>query len=139
MLWADRGGGLFLLTYHFRPSDAAVRRNRRGERMNDTTTSPSPSTVEPAELRVIRYPHPTLRHPSKPLKRIDRAVQDIVRRMFELMYEHNGIGLAANQVDLPYRLFVLNLKGKPNEGEERVFINPILMPPKESRRPRKAA
>ena len=29
--------------------------------------------------------------------------------MFELMYEHHGVGLAANQVDLPYRLFILNV------------------------------
>ena len=34
--------------------------------------------------------------------------------MFDLMYEAKGIGLAANQVDLPYRLFVLNLDSDPN-------------------------
>ena len=98
--------------------------------MNETTETPPANPLVPAELRVVRYPHPTLRHLSKPLKKIDREIHAIVRRMFELMYQHNGIGLAANQVDLPYRLFVLNLKGKQGEGEERVFINPMLSAPK---------
>ena len=81
-------------------------------------------------LRVIQYPHPTLRHLSKPLKRVDPELRDMVQRMFELMYEHRGVGLAANQVDLPYRLFITNPKGDPKSGEERVFINPILRHPR---------
>ncbi len=51
----------------------------------------------------------------------------MVREMFDLMYEANGIGLAANQVDLPYRLFVLNLKSDPEAREdEQVFLNPVI-------------
>lgn len=47
--------------------------------------------------------------------------------MIALMYEHEGVGLAANQVDLPYRLFVANEKGDPDATEfEHVFINPVL-------------
>ena len=53
--------------------------------------------------------------------------------MFDLMYEAKGIGLAANQVDLPYRLFVLNLTGDAAEADqEQVFINPVLSDPKGS-------
>ncbi len=51
----------------------------------------------------------------------------MVRTMFELMYEARGIGLAANQVDLPYRLFIANLESDPESPEEEhVFINPVL-------------
>ena len=64
-------------------------------------------------LKIVHYPHPTLRHKSKPIKRVDNHLADVIRQMFELMYEANGIGLAANQVDLPLRLFVANLSGKP--------------------------
>ena len=46
--------------------------------------------------------------------------------MFRLMYEHRGVGLAANQVDLPIRLFVANEAGDKEEGEELVFINPVV-------------
>ncbi len=78
-------------------------------------------------MQVIHYPHPTLRHKSKPLRRVDRELRHMIAEMFELMYAHDGIGLAANQVDLPYRLFVLNLTADPNEkGEELVFINPVI-------------
>jgi peptide deformylase len=84
-------------------------------------------------LRIIQFPHPTLRRVSKPLRRVDDELRHIVRQMFDLMYEAKGIGLAANQVDLPYRLFVLNLTGDPAEAdEERVFINPVLSQPKGS-------
>jgi peptide deformylase len=80
-------------------------------------------------VRIVKYPHPALRHKSKPLRRVDGELKKLVRGMFDLMYEHKGIGLAANQVDLPYRLFVLNLQADPNEGEEFVFINPVISRP----------
>lgn len=79
------------------------------------------------KLELVHYPHPTLRHVSKDLKRVDSELRDMVAQMFELMYEHEGVGLAANQVDLPYRLFVANSSGDRDNGEaEQVFINPVL-------------
>ena len=78
-------------------------------------------------MRIIQYPHPTLRHVSKPLKRVDQELHAIVREMFDLMYASNGVGLAANQVDLPYRLFIINLQANPEaKDQEHVFINPVL-------------
>lgn len=78
-------------------------------------------------LSIIEYPHPTLRHISKPLKRVDAELRRIIDAMFERMYEAEGIGLAANQVDLPYRLFVLNLTSDPAQKDEQlVFINPVI-------------
>lgn len=78
-------------------------------------------------MEVVKYPHPTLRHTSKPLCRVDGRIKKAIREMFDLMYTNNGIGLAANQVDLPYRMFVMNVKGNPEEGEEEhVFINPVI-------------
>jgi len=83
-------------------------------------------------LEIVTYPHPTLRHKSKPIQRVDAELQAIVREMFELMYAAKGIGLAANQVDLPIRLFVTNLDLDSDEGEEMVFINPVISHPKGS-------
>lgn len=78
-------------------------------------------------LEIVIYPHPTLRHVSKPLTKVDRQVRDWAAEMLQLMYEHEGIGLAANQVDLPYRMFVVNVTGDPDQPkQERVFLNPVL-------------
>jgi peptide deformylase len=83
--------------------------------------------VESLSLQVVQYPHPTLRHVSRPLKRVDAELKSMIGNMFELMYEHKGIGLAANQVDLPYRVFVGNVTGDPEaKSEEHVFINPVV-------------
>lgn len=79
-------------------------------------------------LSVIHYPHPTLRHVSKPLKRVDAELKQYIAEMFELMYKFEGVGLAANQVDLPYRVFVANVEGDPNATDaECVFINPVIL------------
>lgn len=86
--------------------------------------------MEGSSLQIVHYPHPTLRHISKPVRRVDAELVRMVREMFSLMYANNGIGLAANQVDLPLRLFIVNLSAKPDEGEEFVFINPVLSKPK---------
>lgn len=49
----------------------------------------------------------------------------MVHQMFDLMYEARGVGLAANQVALPYRMFVMNPAGDREEkDQELVFINP---------------
>lgn len=79
-------------------------------------------------MQIVKYPHPALRHESRPLKRVDAELRKAIAEMFALMYEHRGIGLAANQVDLPYRIFILNTSGEEaNKDEEHVFINPTIL------------
>ena len=46
------------------------------------------------------------------------------------MYDSQGVGLAANQVALPYRMFVVNPTGDPDSGEELAFLNPTLSRPR---------
>ncbi len=89
-------------------------------------------TPEERTLAIITHPHPTLRHKSKPIKRVDAQLKDFVSQMFDLMYESKGVGLAANQVNLPLQLFVINTTGKRGEGEELAFINPVISRPKSS-------
>jgi peptide deformylase len=51
----------------------------------------------------------------------------IVERMMELMYDDRGIGLAANQVGLPYRFFVMNVSSDAADKDgELVMINPVV-------------
>ena len=77
------------------------------------------------KLELVPHPHPALRWKSREVTRIDAELRQMVEQMFDLMYASRGIGLAANQVALPYRLFVINPTGDREEkDQEMVFINP---------------
>ena len=79
-------------------------------------------------MQIVQYPHPALRWVSKPVREVTDAIRRIAREMLELMYASKGIGLAANQVAMPLRLFVLNPKSDPAQIEtERVFVNPQII------------
>lgn len=79
-------------------------------------------------LQIVHYPHPSLRHPAKPLSAIDRKVVQAAEAMLELMYEHRGLGLAAPQVGLPFQMFVANYAGdREQRALEGVFINPVIL------------
>ncbi len=78
-------------------------------------------------MQIVPYPHPALSFRSVDLKKIDNTLRKTIREMFDLMYEAEGIGLAANQVGLPLRFFIVNLAARADEpDEELVFINPVI-------------
>src|SRR5262245_18762222 len=79
-------------------------------------------------LKIVHYPHPSLRHKAKALTGIDETTRTVARKMLELMYEHHGLGLAAPQVGLPVQMFVANYAGDPEKKEaEGVYINPVIL------------
>jgi peptide deformylase len=79
-------------------------------------------------MKIVLYPHPALRAKARPLTAIDRKVHEAARSMLDLMYEHKGLGLAANQVALPYRLLVMNLTGDPQQrDQEGIYVNPVVV------------
>ncbi|MDO4571623.1 MAG: peptide deformylase [Planctomycetia bacterium] len=76
-------------------------------------------------MTVLKYPHPVLKMTCRPLRKVDAELRKTIGEMFALMYETKGVGLAANQVGLPYRFFIMNPTGDSDKPEgERVFINP---------------
>jgi peptide deformylase len=78
-------------------------------------------------MKIVNYPHPALRHASRPLTSIDDKVRSQAKEMLELMLERKGLGLASNQVGLPYQLLVVNPHVEPENPEgECVFINPVI-------------
>lgn len=99
--------------------------------------------VDTAELRVIQYPAPILRAKSRTIPAVSDEVRSVARRMIELMHEAEGIGLAANQVGLPWRLFVANVPPADPPEEFRslaadppsatrgpvVYVNPVFSDP----------
>ncbi|MCC7205396.1 MAG: peptide deformylase [Phycisphaeraceae bacterium] len=79
------------------------------------------------QLHIIWYPDPVLRRKARPVVAIDARVRAVAKAMLELMHEAGGVGLAAPQVGLSWRLFVANPTGDPQD--DRVFINPVLSDP----------
>lgn len=76
-------------------------------------------------MQIVQYGHPVLRWKSKPIQSINEKLRSTIREMFDLMYSAKGIGLAANQVGLPFRFFVVNVTADPEQqDEEFVFLNP---------------
>lgn len=79
-------------------------------------------------MKIVKYPHPALRHAAKPVLAIDKDLVLSIGRMKELMYEARGLGLAATQVALPCQLLVMNVTGDPNKPEmEETYLNPRIV------------
>lgn len=79
-------------------------------------------------MKIVNYPHPALRVKCKPVTSIDKDVQLAAGQMLELMYRHEGLGLAAPQVALDYQMIVINFAGKAATQEmELVAINPVIV------------
>ncbi len=76
------------------------------------------------DLKIIFYPDPRLRKVSAPVRSFDKDLAALADKMLELMREEQGVGLAAPQVGVNLRLFVMNHDGAPEN--DRVIVNPQL-------------
>lgn len=81
--------------------------------------------IDLAALEIIHYPDPRLTEVCTPVSRVDEGLTVLVDRMFELMFEGKGVGLAAPQVGLTVRLFVASPTFEPDD--RRVYINPQII------------
>lgn len=75
---------------------------------------------------ILRFPDPVLREKCKPVDKIDDEVRQLVADMADSMYAANGAGLAAPQVGVPLRIFVIDghVAGNGENAPPVVFINP---------------
>jgi len=83
-------------------------------------------------LTILEVPDPGLRAVATPIGAIDDGVRATIADMFETMYAARGIGLAATQVGIERRLFVMDLQEPEEEGGDpvrspMVFINPEIL------------
>jgi peptide deformylase len=78
-----------------------------------------------ALLDILRYPDPRLHTIAKPVAQVDARIRQLVDDMLATMYEAQGIGLAATQVDVHQRVIVIDVSDE--RDEPRVLINPELL------------
>jgi len=73
-------------------------------------------------LDILTYPDPRLRTVAKRVEKFDKSLQELSENMLYTMYEADGIGLAASQVDVHIRLIVMDIS--ETRDEPLIFVNP---------------
>ena len=76
-------------------------------------------------LEVLHFPDERLRTVAKPVDEITPEIKSIASNMIETMYEENGVGLAATQVNFHQRLVVIDVSAERNQPI--VLINPSII------------
>ena len=75
-----------------------------------------------SELQVLVFPDDRLRTVAKPVEAITPEIQDVVDKMIQTMYDEEGIGLAATQVNFHQRIVVIDVSD--TRDQPLVLINP---------------
>jgi len=82
-------------------------------------------------LPIIAYGHPVLKKKGIELDQDYKNLDSLLENMWETMYNANGIGLAAPQIGLSVRLFLVDstqvFEDEPEKGIKKVFINPEIV------------
>ncbi|QHE88521.1 peptide deformylase [Hydrogenophaga sp. BPS33] len=78
----------------------------------------------PSILPILCYPDPRLFTVAKPVAAVDERIRLLIERMFATMYDANGIGLAATQVDVHERVIVIDVS--ETRDQPMVLINPVI-------------
>ncbi|MEZ5647113.1 MAG: peptide deformylase [Burkholderiaceae bacterium] len=78
----------------------------------------------PELLPILCYPDPRLHTVARPVAAVDDRIRGLIPRMLATMYDANGVGLAATQVDVHERLIVIDVSESRNQP--LVLINPEL-------------
>lgn len=80
-----------------------------------------------ALLPILLFPDKRLREKAKPVETITPEIQTLIDDMAETMYAAPGVGLAANQVGVLLRIFVIDCSGEDDPSELRAFVNPQIV------------
>ena len=78
-----------------------------------------------ALLTILRFPDPRLHTVAKPVAQVDTRIRQLVDDMLQTMYEADGVGLAATQVDVHERLLVMDTSD--TRDKPQVLINPEII------------
>ena len=77
------------------------------------------------QLTILRYPDPRLHTLAQPVAEVDDRLRKLAQAMLETMYQAEGIGLAATQVDVHQRLIVIDVS--ENHDQPLVLVNPEIV------------
>ena len=75
-------------------------------------------------LKIVNFPAPVLLSVGKPVEHFDGKLEKFVEDMFETMYDAKGVGLAAPQVAVSNRIFVMDCSHEEDASQKIAAINP---------------
>ena len=78
-------------------------------------------------LKIVYAPDPILKKECLPIPQVDDQHRLLIKQMYEAMYKANGVGLAAPQVGLNKRIFILDPGAREEERKPLTMINPTLI------------
>jgi len=76
---------------------------------------------------IVLYPDPVLLRPTQPLERVDDDIRTLVRDMTDTLYAAPGIGLAANQIGVSWRVCIVDLSAGERPDSLLVLVNPRVL------------
>jgi len=82
--------------------------------------------VSNAPYTLRYYGDPILRRKAEPIAAVTPEVRELIRGMFECMYREKGIGLAAPQVGVLRRVFVIDVEDEEGARIKRALVNPSI-------------
>jgi len=121
---------------HFSSSSSSLLDRMQTMLFGGADVEVDPGQVAGTDLRIVKYPHPSLRKHNEEINPQDlkkgsesaQEITQIAKEMFLVMYAAQGVGLAAPQVGINKRLLVYNQSGDPKKWlDEVVLINPHII------------
>ncbi|MCX7760765.1 MAG: peptide deformylase [Hydrogenothermaceae bacterium] len=84
------------------------------------------------DYRIRTWPDKILKEPTKEVDFFDERLKEYIDKMWEFMYKEEGVGLAANQIGIPYQILVLDttVREKRREEEKEDPVKMVLVNPK---------
>ena len=76
---------------------------------------------------ILVYPDPRLREPGQPVQEVNDQIRELIDDMAETMYAAPGVGLAAPQIGVAKRIFVIDVATEDEPSDFRAFINPEIL------------
>ena len=82
-----------------------------------------------ATRQILHYPDKRLRVPAKPVAQFDAELTQLVNDLAETMYHDHGVGLAAPQIGVSQRVFIIDVANNDEDSPSdlRVFVNPEIV------------
>jgi peptide deformylase len=82
--------------------------------------------IDIEKCQLTHYPADVLAKSASPVEKIDDNIRQLIVKMTDVMLKNKGVGLAAPQIGVPLRLFIISLDG--NRESVKVYVNPAVTP-----------